>query len=325
MFVINRSKIKSGDILLIRHNDGTSERIRQMSGSEYSHAIFCVSDSSCIESEGDGVQAQNIQRLSFDHEDDVALLRWDGIEDDVLNRAVIFARQKIGTEYSTFEARQALRKPNEPATEMNRQFCTRFVAQALQQAGVKIVDNPDYCSPQDILTSPLLKRVRGFLRKGTGRELAYAAETVTPLTEQREIHNNMLEKVRNLTGSDVQTIEQMSQYLIDNPKFDQEIVAIVSASGYLNMWQKDIDRNPGYYDLKKLKIDYPDKKHQQAIIKELKRTEPATRAHLEVTLMTMVVAYQRTKLEYFKVFKDLYMKLIELSYTRENLGQQVVS
>ena len=60
MYIIKRELLESGDILLTRSSDRESKLIRQISKCDYSHAILYVGVSSCIESNGLGVQSQNI-------------------------------------------------------------------------------------------------------------------------------------------------------------------------------------------------------------------------------------------------------------------------
>ena len=67
MYKIDINKLEDGDIFLTRSNDRESELIRKISNSDYSHAILYVGVSSCIESDGLGVQSQNVNRLLFEN------------------------------------------------------------------------------------------------------------------------------------------------------------------------------------------------------------------------------------------------------------------
>src|SRR5438046_2779098 len=146
MYLLDIDKLEAGDIVLTRSNSVISQLVRRLTKSEYSHAILYVGVSSCIDSDGYGVQSQNIQRLLYENTADVKVLRLKKAKDkSEIPNAIVFARQKIGTEYSIDEAKVALLKTEIEAKEPNRQFCTRFVAQAFESAGISLVDNPGYC------------------------------------------------------------------------------------------------------------------------------------------------------------------------------------
>ena len=111
MYIIDWNKLKEGDIILTRSASEISKHIRRLTKSEYSHAILYVGVGSCIESDGYGVQSQNIQRLLFKNIDDVKILRLKKLESfNNIDNVIIFARQKIGTEYSLDEAKLSILK-----------------------------------------------------------------------------------------------------------------------------------------------------------------------------------------------------------------------
>jgi len=320
MYILDIEKLESGDIILTRSSSRESQLIRQLSQCDYSHAIIYVGVSSCIESDGLGVQSQNIQRMLFENESDVLVLR---LKDDsfkhLLSGAIVFARQKIGTEYSTTEARLARLEKSIAAKETNRQFCTRFVAQAYLNAGIQIVPNPDYCSPNDIQGSELLVAVDNALRTASDAEIAFAQEE-SLLEKQREIHNFIFENARAISGQDIQTFEQLSKYVLENPDKDNEITNIIEKSGYLEMWQGDVERNPWHYDYKELIKHYANPRQRKEVGYFFATTERETRERFYQTLEALEFGYSFYGQRYFKVQIDLYKKLIELSETREFVG-----
>ncbi len=201
MFLIDPKLLKKGDIFLTRSESRESELIRKLSGSDYSHCILYVGESSCIESNGLGVQAQNLQRIIFDKLDDALVLRLKTeASKEQIDEIIAFARQMIGTEYSAAEARLASLDIQENAKDINKQFCTRFVAQAYRDAGFKIVSNPDYCTPKDLQSSLLLSKIENVMREASESEELLAKEKNPPLERQAEIHNYLFENVRNSTG-----------------------------------------------------------------------------------------------------------------------------
>jgi len=315
MYIIDIKKIEVGDIFLTRSNSRISQLVRQLTKSEFSHAVLYVGVSSCIESDGPGVQSQNLQRLIFENLSDIKILRIKN-EKNRISDAIVFARQKIGTEYSLEEAKLALLEKQKKANEPNRQFCTRFVAQAYQSAGVNIVENPDYCTPEDLINSEFLVEIKEALRKATKAEIKFA-KSDSPLEKQQKIHNEIFKKARKISDVDIQTFEQLSKYVLENPEKEPQITKIIKDSGYLSMWRMDTDNNPWHYDHKLLIEHYQNPKQIIDVALFFATTEKETRSRFEITLDTLKFGYSFFGQEYFKIQIELYEKLIELSLKRE--------
>jgi hypothetical protein len=319
MYKIEIQKIEAGDIILTRSSSRESLLIREITKCEYSHAILYVGVGSCIESDGLGVQSQNLQRLLFENPEDVVILRLKENKTPIAG-AIVFARQKIGTEYSTSEARLARLEKEAKAKENNRQFCTRFVAQSYENAGIKIVENPDYCSPQEILESKSLIKIDNVVTVASKAEIDFVNEKDNPLEKQIEIHNLIFEKIRNLSGEDIQTFEQIGKYVLENPKIDNEISEIIKESGYLEMWKHDVDKNPWHYNYKEFLLHYKNPNQRKEIGYFFASTESQTRERFLTTLKTLKFGYSFYGQNYFKMQIELYYKLIELSHEREFVG-----
>jgi hypothetical protein len=324
MYLLNIDKLESGDIILTRSDSEISKLVRRLTKSQFSHAILYVGVSSCIDSDGYGVQSQNIQRLLFNNNDDVKVLR---IKDSTLSNkipdVIVFARQKVGTEYSIEEAKVALLKKEIEAKEPNRQFCTRFVAQAFESGGIKLVDNTDYCNPEELLESDQLIEVQDPLRKASEAEITFA-QSDSPLQKQQEIHNEIFSSARKLTGEDIQTFEQLSKYVLHNPKKEPGITKIVKDSGYLTMWQMDTKNNPWHYDPKQFVDHYRNPRQIVDAALFYATTEKETRSRFEMTLDAMQFAFSFYNQEFFAVQIELYEKLIELSIKRELTALKVL-
>jgi Permuted papain-like amidase enzyme, YaeF/YiiX, C92 family len=324
MYLLDIDKLETGDIILTRSNSDISQLVRRLTKSEFSHAILYVGVSSCIDSDGYGVQSQNIQRLLYENKSDVKVLRLKETDDrNEIPNAIVFARQKIGTEYSIDEAKVALLKKEIEAKEPNRQFCTRFVAQAFESAGIRLVENPDYCNPEELLKSQLLIEVEDPLRKANDAEIEFA-NSESPLKKQQEIHNMIFNNARKLSGADIQTFEQLSKYVLENPDKEPEITKIIKDSGYLTMWQMDTESKPWHYD-SKLFVEYY--KHPRQIVDValfFATTEKETRNRFEITLEALEFGYLFYQQEYFAIQIELYHKLIELSLQRELTALKVL-
>lgn len=321
MHILDIEKLESGDIILTRSSSRESVLIRQLTKCDYSHAILYVGVSSCIESDGLGVQSNNIQRMLFENESDVIVLR---VKDDTLKNllagAIVFARQKIGTEYSTAEARMARLEKSIAAKETNRQYCTRFVAQAYSNSGIKIVSNPDYCSPNDIQDSEQLTIVNNILRTASDAEIGFSLDKDNPLEKQRDIHNVIFENARAISGKDIQTFEQLSKYVLENLDKEKDIATVIIESGYLEMWKEDVERNPWHYDYKEFSKHYTNPRQQKEVGYFFATTESDTRERFYQTLEALEFGYSFYGQKYFEIQIKLYKKLIELSETREFVG-----
>lgn len=324
MYILDIDKLIAGDIILTRSNSEISQLVRRLSKSEYSHAILYVGGSSCIDSDGHGVQSQNIQRKLFENQTDVKVLRLKKEQDKrAISDAIVFARQKIGTEYSIVEAKLALLKKELEAKEPNRQFCTRFVAQAYESAGIKLVENPDYCNPEEFLESDLLLLVIEPLRQANQAEVDFA-NSDNPLETQQQIHNYIFRSAREVTKIDIQTFEQLSKFVLEYPNKENEITKIIEESGYLKMWQMDTKKNPQHYDTKLFIKYYQTPKQIIDAALFFATTEKETRSRFEVTLDTLRFGYSFYSQRYFEIQIELYKKLIELSKQREMTALQVL-
>lgn len=317
MYLLDIKKLLAGDIILTRSNSEVSKLVRRLTKSEYSHAILYVGASSCIESDGNGVQAQNIQRLLYDDIADVKVLRLKGVDDrNKIPDAIVFARQNIATEYSIDEAKKALFEKADQANEPNRQFCTRFVAQAFSSAGVFLVNNPDYCNPNELLQSNLLTEVEKTLREANEKEIEFA-NSPSPLKKQEEIHNLIFKEARRLSGKDIQNFEQLSKYVLEHHDKEPEITKVIEDSGYLIMWEEEKERNLWHYN-PQLFIEYlksPEEIVEAALF--FATTENETRKRFEMTLNSLEFGYQFYQQKYFLKLIQLYNKLIDLSLQRE--------
>lgn len=324
MYLLDIDKLEAGDIILTRSNSDISQLVRRLTQSEYSHAILYVGVSSCIDSDGYGVQSQNIQRLLYENTTDIKVLRLKESKDrNEIPNAIVFARQKVGTEYSIDEAKVALLKKEIEAKEPNRQFCTRFVAQAFESAGIKLVDNPDYCNPEELLKSEFLIEVKDPLRKANEAEIEFA-NSKSPLKKQQEIHNTIFSSARKISGEDIQTFEQLSKYVLENPDKEPEITKVVENSGYLTMWQMDTESNPWHYDSKLLIEHYKNPRQIVDVALFFATTEKETRERFEMTLETLEFGYLFYQQKYFALQIELYDKLIELSLQRELTALKVL-
>ena len=325
MYIIDLQKIKTGDIILSRSYSEESRRIRENSKSNYSHAIFYVGASSCLESDGLGVHSQNIQRILFENIDDAIVLRLSKEESrDIISEAIVFARQQIGKEYSPREAIRASDKLDIKAIEKNRQFCTRFVAQAFELAGLQIVKNSDYCTPQDLLESKHLIVIESTLNQATEADIKLSNDADNILIHQRNITNTLLEGARNYSGEDIQTLEQLTKFVIHNPEKESSIIRIVEKSGYLNIWELEKINNPWLYDYDLFLNFFSNVSDRLSMGLFLATSSDYDLERFTINLATFEQLNSIKSMKYFQIQIALYETLIDLVNTRREIGLKVL-
>lgn len=244
---LNNTSLKVGDIILTTATAAVSKLIRTATRSDISHAIVYVEDRSVIDATAEGVQARNTQRLFFEDECSVHVLRLrDGLSDAQLLVVRNFLRGKIGTQYSTKEAIQTALGGAQQWSK--KQFCSRLVAQAFASAGVRLVKDPNFCSPANLKDSPLLVEVLDATVIVTAKEAALWEGFEDTPQMMRDATNAILDGAR-AKNKHIQTFDDLHRHLVEYPEDDDYLCQLLKTSGYLSVWQIEMDTNPWQYDL----------------------------------------------------------------------------
>lgn len=243
-------RLLSGDIVLTASSGKMSAVIRRASKGEVSHAMICVQHGSIIDSTDDGVQAHNIQRKLYEADDHVVVLRLRESLDPVQLQSVLnYARSEVGTRYSKVEAARSVLGGPKPRTR--KLFCSRLVARAYAAAGVNLVPDPDYCTPEALRQSTLLTEIPDMTEIVSEAELAAWARRPNPLADMRAMQNEILDVARQRDPA-IENFENLDAFVQANPQWDEEIAEAYRASGYLDLWRVDYAINPWHYDLDKM-------------------------------------------------------------------------
>jgi len=325
-YVIDLDKLKYGDIILTRSNDRTCLKIREFAKSNYSHALIYKGNKSCLESNAFGVQSVNPQRLIFENQDDVVLMRIKSptkqyfLETGLTNAAV-----KVGMSYAS---RQELTKSYldtlEKANEKTRQFCTRFVAQVYKESGINIVSNPDYCSPADIENSLLMIKVTNILKEGSPSEIEIALEKETLVELQTDSTFVFLESVRELTGLDIQTLDDVDNFLLENPSKDNEINTIINNTSYFKLGDLEKEKNILMYNPKTFLENYGFDQCLEISTKEI-RDELVRAYNFEMAINKYKKLFDETQLEYFASHMRCYKRQFELCIERYTVFEEILN
>ena len=310
---VNIELLKKGDVVLTTSaKKKPSGIIRTVTKSDISHAMICVSYGSVIDSTGDGVQARNIQKMFYDDSCEIYILRpKDSLSDDVINRIVSYARASTGTRYSLREAVASV-KPKLNKVGGERQFCSRLVARAYAHGGFKLVDNPDYCTPEDIKKSELLMHIEPSALPVSQNEIEAIHEVGDTTEIMRKVTNILLNKLRELDNK-VESVNDIDHLVIKSPELDDAVSKALKESGYLDFWKVEVTRFPWRYDpLKMVQFFHSldDKKVLLDYCREtLSQNNNGDFEHWELNAKAYDELANHYSYQVFRLFAELYFKL----------------
>lgn len=305
---LNDSLVEIGDIILTTSPWGVSKLIRAATRSDISHAMVCVADRSVIDATGEGVHARNVQRLVFDDECSVYLLRpLVKLTESQTKALTDFLRSMIGTQYVTWPE-LAKTMIGGSMTWSEKQFCSRLVAQAFDAAGIKLVKDPNYCSPEALKQSDALREVKNVTLPFSEDE-ALVWENLEDLPQMmRDATNAVLNGVRTLDPA-AQTFDHINALLLKRPELDDEFSTLLEQSGYLRLWQAEEKQNPWQYDVR-LMTEMPVEKIEDYCWSTLASAEDKPH-RFTLNRGGYRVLERQFGLRFFKLMRELYDRLLE--------------
>lgn len=321
MFVFDLNKLLKGDIILERTDDNISKLVMELSHSQFSHAILYVGDTSCLEAD-DIVISFNLQRKLVEHKEDVCVLRLkETVAPMTMENIILNARMNVGMQYSINDAKaiisEKLRSGN-----LRRQTCTRFVAQAFAKAGIDLVKDANFCSPEELLKSEKLYVVKDVLREATEGDIKLAnSESILP--KQHQIIKDVLAEVRKATMSDVQKINELKDFAILHPEFDETIAEILTKSGYLEMWKEEEKMVPQQYDLLKF-IDYYGKQSVEVALRISETSQLVIARYMFCYYQLLQDMKKYGHLKVVRLFFELYENLTNFTMRRLAVAKTVL-
>ncbi|MGY8633546.1 YiiX/YebB-like N1pC/P60 family cysteine hydrolase [Bradyrhizobium sp. 14AA] len=242
---IKIDSVEPGDILLTARPGKVSKAIRFTTGAVVSHAMICVQHGSFIDSTSTGVQARNLQRELFEDDEKAFHFRLkDAPDRKVLEQIVDYARSEIGARYSKSEAARSVAAVRRPRSK--RQFCSRLAARVYKMAGIELVPDADYCSPEDLRISPLLKELPVEFEPVSADELAWTSGRPNPIQAMHDAQNAVLDAARSV-DPEVENFNHMYDLLERRPESDQVIAAALKDTGYLDLWKMEVEEHPWRY------------------------------------------------------------------------------
>lgn len=258
------NNIEPGDIIFTARPGKISKAIRTSTGGVVSHAMVCVQHGSFIDSTSDGVQARNLQRELFEDDEEVFHFRLkQELRPEKLSAVLDLARAEIGARYSTLEAIRSVASVRQPRSK--RQFCSRLVARVYKGAGIDLVPDADYCSPEELRNSPLLVEISAKTEPVSDEELRLLQDHFDPIKATHIAQNTVLEAARSIDDG-VESFDDLFTLLVQRPDADDAIAKSLKDSGYLDLWRQETETHPWRYD--PTRIDTMTSPKQMAALRE---------------------------------------------------------
>ncbi|KJG58891.1 hypothetical protein UA38_03835 [Photobacterium kishitanii] len=259
-YIIDKSKLQLGDVILTANKSATSKGIRVATLSKYSHAAIYVGGT-IIEATLPGVFSISPQRLLFDSPKHVAIYRYnEHLTEEQIETVCNYARSKVGSLYAlpeaiTIRARSALK-----LKETRKQFCSRLVALAFHENEIdlKNLRYPANCTPKQLSLCKAFTKVEGIIKEANQHEIDFS-HSDDPNKKHFKETLFWLNKVRKCVSSadlssefDIQTINDVSKFLLVKPEFDEKVCSYMDEKDYLTHYNFDMKNNPYRYNDKLL-------------------------------------------------------------------------
>ncbi|MBB2485331.1 hypothetical protein H5407_08830 [Mitsuaria sp. WAJ17] len=321
---IDYSNLQPGDILLTTSRAPESWSVRCGTKSDISHAMLYAGSSSAIDSTSDGVHARNLQKMFYEDDCAVYALRpITPLSPVALDAVIEYARQVTGTPYALREAVRSAGKAK--GTGSDKQFCSRLVARAYAAAGIQLVDNPDFCTPEELKTSPLLQHLPNPAIEVSADEVAEIKSRPDRVAGMIEVTNNFLEQVRSFDPK-ILRIEDAFEFLIANRRLDDQLWAALKTSGYLDYWRGERQEFCWRYDFEAM-LRFADELNAHADVTSychvtLRDHAAGAFEHWEKSLSAARVNARAVPLRSFEAMVTLYENLVEGARLRVTVAEQ---
>lgn len=243
-------RLQKGDVLFTR-SKLIGDGIAKATDGRFGHVMLYLDDL-IIHADTKGVWSKNPQRILVNDQTRLAAFCPKvALSANHLQRIEDYARSRVGSLYSIPEAAKSRQASTTTGRYiLDRQFCSRLVAQSFAEAGINLVVNFDYCTPNEIARSALLQEIPGAVRQADAAEIAFKGTSDFNLELQVET-NRWLNRVRSLAErhqlAPIYSQSDVGRWLLDHPKFDAEVCAYIQETRYLTFFDADARNNPWRY------------------------------------------------------------------------------
>lgn len=324
-YIYDMPKLMPGDIILTRDpNSELSRRVMRSTNSDFSHAMIYVCGSSCIGAEK-RVQARNLARFLFDNPKDTCVLRLKTEYQTpiLIDAAIYYARVVVGNPYSLADALRMESGRNNKST-FDTQICTRLVAKAYEFSGLRIVDNVEMCTPQEILESKCFDKHWNFLRVAKDFDIRFA-ESYDVTEDMRKSTEVFFDSLKTINGGKIRSMQALTDFVIEHPEVDATVCDLLQQSGYLNVLKIEEEKNTYNYD-KDVFIDFygEENAYGNAISALEENLDGIYRYEQEYMDLTKKYFASGSKLRYLILMIELYMQIIEQYQRRLRVCYEVM-
>lgn len=315
---IDFRNLRPGDILLTTSHAPQSWSVRRGTKSDISHAMLYAGSSSAIDSTSDGVHARNLQKIFYEDDCAVHALRLiQAVTLGEVEEVIHYARSATGTPYALREAVRSAVKPKGTGSE--RQFCSRLVARAYASVGIQLVNNPDFCTPEELKSSTLLQHLPNPTVEITEEEIASFKSRPDRVAGMIAATNKFLDRVRSF-APEVLTINDAFEYLAANQAADSQFYDGLKQSGYLDYWREERQEFLWRYDFEAMN-QFASENHVHEDVSgycriTLKDYKNGAFRHWDQSLIAFREIAKANPLQSHKAMVALYENLVEGSRLR---------
>lgn len=319
MRAINAGIMIPGDIILTTSDAWESAWIRTFTFSDISHVMICVSTSSVMDSTGDGVHARNPEKMFYPESCEIYVMRFRTPPAPlVIERAIEYCRNATATAYDISEAvKSILPKKGQGNPKM---FCSRLVAKAYASAGINLVANPDFCTPQELKASHYLEQVSESWIDVSDEDVNTVLVQVGDSTiGMRKVTMQFVDGVKKL-DSKVESLNDAIKLAIERPDLDEKINQLLVESGYLQYWSVEEQKYPWRYEITEMvRYENSNINTRVLMIEQLKEYCSITMInetngvfqHWDISLKSINKLHQEHRRHTLASLQGLYINLLE--------------
>jgi hypothetical protein len=114
-----------------------------------------------------------------------------------------------------------------------------------------LVVDPDYCTPEELRKSDLLFEVADVELPATSKEMAFW-ESRTDVPRLMADATNAVLKATRRKSPEIQSLNDINDYLLSHPEDDHYFRKAYERSGYLSIWQVEYEKSRWQYDLDRM-------------------------------------------------------------------------
>ncbi len=343
-YILDERKLKKGDIILTRNDSSTSKAIRKIANSNYSHAILYLGNHSFMEADINGVEFFSTQRYAFKEPKNISIRRLKKTKSELMNVVVANARKYSYRDYNMDGVKNLYRERMQGVKikgvsdfdkigEWDKPlFCSQLIGVVFKQSGIDLanVGSLDSFSPYEIENSELLEEVEDFLieisEEVSSQYTLYGEDDLPEnvLSMQTEVSQEISIKIKQDYQDNGLPIPADFQDAIDKlgnippekiPVADKILSTRLKESGLLDLWKENKRLYPYLYNpfelIQKWDLDNFTKMQQAIIyIKDLRASINETISFQNANLTTSKDNYNKSSLEVFRLFSEMYENFI---------------